>query len=167
MAKRIAVDTNILVALAVENIDDINCKKTDKIITHVHLRALQLISNCIKNKSDLFIPTIVISEFFRVQKKKREIYLNNAGLLGLPFDYKSAEIAADIETKIKGAYEKFGDRNVVRFDTMIVATCLSHSIDEVYTNDFGFIKLAENQGLTTRSLIEIDLENEHAQTKIT
>lgn len=100
-----------------------------------------------RNEISLGLPTPVMAEFLvKDENYERANFLSkvNNFMQTFDFDVKSAKVSAEIFRdllKIDYFKEDNGNRQVIKVDIQIIAITLANSIEKLYTEDKGLIKI--------------------------
>lgn len=148
MARRIVLDNCVL---AWAFMGESNADFHDERVLH----AKKLVKKITEDGDRLIIPSVIVFEFLSVfhddEKEAREAVFKELAkhVQICDFDFRSAEIAADLFAKSRGGKFDENTRESNRTssqrksDIMILAQAEAHDIDYLYTGDLKFIKMAQ------------------------
>ncbi|WP_447044082.1 hypothetical protein [Vreelandella sp. H-I2] len=165
---RIVVDANVLMQILKQGgRNDLFCPRTNQLVDRPERRAEGLL-DLMKERSDrIIIPAPAFSEILvRIDEHLHHEYLqviNNTACLELiSFDPISAIECARLvnNSELKQVVSSEDDKKKISFDRQIIAICVAHQADELWTHDKKMLKKAESIGLKVKSLFDITPEPE-------
>ena len=168
-------DTNILLlVLQPDALPPIDISTGER-LKYVDERINYLIRRLSKAKTDVLIPTPVLTEVLCGAGGAKAQYiqhLQREPFKVVPFDMRAAIDCADLlafqlATKPKGkAKGTPGARDKIKFDRQIVAIGKTHRVDAIYSDDEDVFKEAKRVGLKVIRSFELERDPATSQAKL-
>ncbi len=118
-------------------------------------RAQWLMTNLEEEKTDIMVSTVTVAEFLRGSPKHQQqaqASIIEETFICMPFDKRSAYMAAEHFEKIRSLREYEKRKTVLKADQMIAATALANRADVLYSHDEPLRRLAGRMGLKAADL---------------
>ncbi len=159
---KLLVDTNILIQILAPNKTGLTRPDSSLELDRVDERAQAFVSEVERRNALILIPTPVLSEFLMgVEVSKYQEYLDtlngSACFEIVDFDTAAAIECAQLPDRQELAQISPGQiASKLKYDRQIVAIALAAMANEVWSHDDSLRKIASVQGLTVRSLADIE-----------
>lgn len=159
---KIVIDTNILIQLMAEGqCDPLTDPKTDQTLDSCDRRALALLEYIESKNGQVLIPAPCLAEILIGFAKEDHVevveHLSSYGCIEFaPFEEIAATECAALINPAELKQMKNGDtKSKLRFDRQIISIAKASGADEIWSHDKNLLAVAEQQGLTVKSLADI------------
>ena len=165
LKRRIAVDNCTLVALTT---------KCETSYTPDVVEKLEHLQDMLSAKNVMVvIPAPVIAEYLAYHSEAElESVLDSPHVMVLPFDQCAAEMAAEIEKKlksngvVKALSSPLNSKQVAKIDRQVLAICMTNGVSSLITDDKGLLSMCNCLGFSAQSFRTLALPEERKQMKL-